>query len=603
MKRLQCVQFVMCGALFFGCAQSSLYAQNQAPEPPSAAATVAKKQTVNFTKQGVAAANPLAAEAGYAMLKLGGSAVDAAIATQLVLGLVEPQSSGIGGGAFALVHSAASSARGPRAKKSPQQLFAYDARETAPAAATPERFIDAGGLPLKFYDAVINGKSIGIPGTVALLESMHKRHGKLLWRELFKPAIALAETGFPVSPRLNTVIKVDRFLKDDPASRAYFFDASGEPWPIGHALKNQDYATVLKAIAQNGAKGFYEGDIAQSIVDASRDYKDTSKQGDLAIADFANYRVIERTPVCSNYRGFNVCGFPAPSSGGVAIAQMLAALERHPLSQWGPNSVDSVHAISEAGRLAFADRGRYVADPAFTDVPTGLIDGTYMKSRGDLIDLQKSMKRAEPGTPPGTKTVQAADNTANLTGTSHISVIDQWGNAVSMTTTIEDVFGARKMVRGFMLNNELTDFSMAPSEQGVAIANRVQSGKRPRSSMAPTIAYDATGRVNIIAGSPGGSAIINYVAKTLVGLIDWKLDPQTIIDMPNFGSRNGPTELEKGTELESLRAALQARGHSVNMMEFTSGIQALQRTYNAKGKATGWRGGADSRREGMVLGD
>ncbi len=593
---MKCHFFAIYSTLIFCAVPILASAQNQAPEPPSAVASAAKKQSVSFRKQGVAAANPLAVEAGYAMLKRGGSAVDAAIAAQLVLGLVEPQSSGIGGGAFALVHSA-------RDKKSAQKLSAYDGRETAPMAAKPERFIGADGLPLKFYDAVINGKSIGTPGTVALLASMHKRHGKLAWRELFKPAIALAEQGFPVSPRLHTVIKVDRFLKDDSASRAYFFDASGEPWPIGHALKNQDYANVLKVIAEKGAKGFYEGEIAQSIVDASRDYKDASKQGDLEITDFANYNVIERTPVCSTYRVMKVCGFPAPSSGGVAIAQMLAALERHPMSQWGPNSVESVHAISEAGRLAFADRGRYLADPAFVDVPTGLTDGAYMKSRGDLIDLQKSMKRAEPGTPPGLKTAQTADNSANLTGTSHISVIDQWGNAVSMTTTIEDVFGARKMVRGFMLNNELTDFSMLPSEQGVAVANRVQGGKRPRSSMAPTIVYDAQGRVSIVAGSPGGSAIINYVAKTLIGLIDWKLDPQTIIDAPNFGSRNGPTELEKGTAIEALKAPLEARGHSVNVMDFTSGIQALQRTYNAQGKPTGWRGGADSRREGMVIGE
>jgi gamma-glutamyltranspeptidase / glutathione hydrolase len=593
---MKCHAFAMSSAFVLCFLNASAYAQNQAPEPPSAVVVSAKKQSVGFKKQGVAAANPLAAEAGFAMLKRGGSAVDAAIAAQLVLGLVEPQSSGIGGGAFALVHSV-------RTKKLPQKLYAYDGRETAPIAATPERFIGADGLPLKFYDAVINGKSVGTPGTVALLESMHKRHGKLVWRELFKPAIALAEQGFPVSPRLNTVIKVDRFLKDDPASRLFFFDVSGEPWPVGHALKNQDYADVLKAIAEKGAKAFYEGEIAQAIVDATRDYKDAAKQGDLALADFASYRVIERAPVCAKYRAMNVCGFPAPSSGGVAIAQMLSALERHPLAQWGPNSVESVHAISEAGRLAFADRGRYLADPAFIDVPTGLTDNAYMKTRGDLIDLQKSMKRAEPGTPPGIKTAQAADNTANLTGTSHISVIDQWGNAVSMTTTIEDVFGARKMVRGFMLNNELTDFSMLPSEQGVSIANRVQGGKRPRSSMAPTIVYDAKGNVNIIAGSPGGSAIINYVAKTLIGLIDWKLDPQTIIDMPNFGSRNGPTELEKGTAIEALKTPLEARGHSVNVMEFTSGIQALQRTYNANGKANGWRGGADSRREGMVLGD
>ena len=592
-------QFVSVCALGLMCCVAS--AQNQAPEPATLgtkpSASVVPRAPVVFKTQGVAAANPLAVEAGFAMLKLGGSAVDAAIATQLVLGLVEPQSSGIGGGAFALVHNARVG------RKTPEKLYAYDGRETAPAAATPERFIGADGLPLKFYDAVVNGKSIGTPGTVALLETMHKRHGKLAWAELFKPATALAERGFPVSPRLNSMVKLDRFLKDEPASRAYYFDANGEPWPVGHALKNPDYAAVLKAIADKGAKAFYEGDIADAVIAASRDYKEATKQSDMTLADLKSYSVIEREPVCSKYRTNKVCGFPAPSSGGVAIAQMLAALERHPLEKWGPISVDSVHVMSEAGRLAFADRGRFVADPAFIDQPAGLTDPNYMRSRGDLIDLQKSMKRAEAGTPPGMKTAQAADNAANLTGTSHISVVDRWGNAVSMTTTIEDVFGARKMVRGFMLNNELTDFSMAPSEQGVPIANRVQAGKRPRSSMAPTIVYDAKGRVSIVGGSPGGSAIINYVAKTLVGLIDWKLDPQAAIDLPNFGSRNGPTELEKGTPLEALREPLEVRGHSVNLVEFTSGLQALQRTSDAKGKPTGWRGGADSRREGMVIGD
>jgi gamma-glutamyltranspeptidase / glutathione hydrolase len=568
-------------------------AQNQAPEPPSGNV---QKRAVAFKQQGIAAANPLAVEAGFAMLKQGGSAVDAAIAAQLVLGLVEPQSSGIGGGAFVLVHDA-------KAKK----LRAYDGRETAPAAAKPERFIAADGLPMKFSDAVVSGKSIGTPGTVALIETMHKQHGKLPWKTLFKPAIELAEQGFPVSPRLHTVLKVDRFLKDDATARAYFFNAAGEPWPVGHALKNPAYAATLTAIANGGANAFYRGDIADAVVGAARSDTDAAKRGDLTQTDLAHYQVVTREPVCAKYRGRNVCGFPAPSSGGVAIAQMLTALERHPLAAWGPNSVESVHAIAEAGRLAFADRGKYLADPDFVAQPAGLTDAAYMKSRGDLIDLQKSMKRAEPGNPPGLKIAQAADATTNLTGTSHISVIDRWGNAVSMTTTIEDVFGARRMVRGFMLNNELTDFSMAPSEkigdQFVPIANRVQAGKRPRSSMAPTIVYDAKGNIEIIAGSPGGSAIINYVAKTLIGLIDWNLDPQAAIDLPNFGSRNGPTELEKGTAIESLKAPLEARGHSVNVIDFTSGLQALQRTYDSKGKPSGWRGGADLRREGIVIGD
>ena len=562
------------------------------PSSPEPSTGLYKKSLVTFKRHGVAAANPLAVEAGFAMLKQGGTAVDAAIATQLVLGLVEPQSSGIGGGAFALVHEG-------KTKK----LRTYDGRETAPGAATPNRFIGADGLPMKFHDAVVSGKSVGTPGTVALLAAMHKKHGKLPWNKLFSPAIELADKGFPVSPRLHEVVKLDRFLKDDPAARAYFFNEKGESWPVGHALKNQAYAKTLRAIAAGGPKAFYEGDIADAMVNAVRDYADVAKRGDLTQTDLANYQVIERDPICFSYRAKKLCSMPAPSSGGVAIAQMLAAVERFPLAQWGANSVDSVHALAEAGRLAYADRAQYLADPDFIDVPRGLLDPGYMKSRGALIDMSKSMKRAEPGTPPGTKVAQGADPNAFLTGTSHISIVDKFGNAVSMTTTIEDIFGARKMVRGFLLNNELTDFSMRFEENGKPVANRVQAGKRPRSTMAPTIVYDAKGNPEIVTGSPGGSAIANYVLKTLVGMIDWKLDPQSAINLPNFGSRNGPTELEKGTALEALKVPLEARGHVVSIAEFTSGLQALQRTFDSRGKPVGWRGGADPRREGIVIGE
>ncbi len=578
------VFWAVCGSCF-----AQLFGAPSAPEPSTG---LYKKSLVTFKSQGVAAANPLAVEAGFAMLKLGGSAVDAAIATQLVLGLVEPQSSGIGGGAFALVHDA-------KAKK----LRAYDGRETAPAAAKPERFIGSDGLPMKYYDAVISGKSVGTPGTVALLETLHKRHGKLPWKKVFEPAIELAEKGFPVSPRLHEVVKLDRFLKDDAAARAYFFNEKGESWPIGHPLKNPEYAKTLRSIAASGSTAFYSGEIADAMVNAVRDYTDVAKRGDLTQTDLANYQVIERDPICFSYRAKKLCSMPAPSSGGVAIAQMLAALERFPMAQWGANSLDTVHAMAEAGRLAYADRAQYLADPGFADVPKGLLDATYMKSRGALIDMTKSMKRAEPGTPPGIKVALAADPNIALTGTSHISIVDKFGNVVSMTTTIEDIFGARKMVRGFLLNNELTDFSMRFEENGKPVANRVQAGKRPRSTMAPTIVYDAKGAPEIVTGSPGGSAIANYVLKTIVGMIDWKLDPQAAIDLPNFGSRNGPTELEKGTPVEALKPALEARGHTVSVIDFTSGLQALQRTYDAKGQPTGWRGGADPRREGMVIGD
>ena len=563
-------------------------AQDQAPE---AASGLTNKQSASFKRQAVAAANPLAAQAGYVMLKKGGTAVDSMIATQLVLGLVEPQSSGLGGGGFLLVHDGKT-----------RKLMTYDGRETAPAAATPDLFIGSDGLPFKFYDAVVGGKSVGVPGTVALLAEAHSKHGKLPWKALFQPAITLAERGFPVSRRLNAQISADRFLKLNPASRAYFFDASGEPLPVGYLRKNPEYAATLKAIATQGTSAFYSGDIAADIVIAVRSH---ANPGAITREDLAAYRIIEREPVCGAYRSLRVCGMGPPSSGGLAVAQILGMVERFPLARWGPNSADSVHVIAEAGRLAFADRNRYIADPKFVVPPRRMLDPKYVKSRSELIDLSQSMTRADPGAPNGVRYSQslADDQSLELPSTSHISIVDRYGNAVAMTTTIEDQFGARLMVRGFLLNNELTDFSMLSKEGDMTVANNVQPGKRPRSSMAPTIVYDRENRPIIITGSPGGSAIINYVAKSIIAMVDWGLSPQAAANLPNFGSRNGPTELEKGTALEILKPELERRGHTVNLMEFTSGTHSLQRDVSVKGKVKRWRGGADPRREGVVRGD
>ena len=569
-------------------------AQDQAPE---ALSQRVEKPSVSFNREAVAAANPLAVEAGFAMLKKGGSAVDAMIATQLMLGLVEPQSSGLGGGGFLLVHD------GIRDK-----LTTYDGRETAPAAAKPDRFIASDGLPMKFYDAVIGGRSVGVPGTVALLAAAHKKHGKLPWKLLFAPAIAMAEQGFPMSQRLHVQLKGDPFVRSNAAARSYFYDAAGEPWPVGHQLKNREYAATLRAIATHGAEAFYGGEIAADIVKAVRAHVNA---GDMTEADINAYRVIERAPVCGPYRGLRVCGMGPPSSGGIAVAQILAYIERFPLAQWGPNSVDSVSVIAEAGRLAFADRNRFIADPDFVTPPPLLLDPAYLKARGELIDPKLSNGRAEPGNPFRPRYVGAwaqeqtqalaDDQSLEFPGTSHISIIDRYGNAVSMTTTIEDQFGARIFVRGFLLNNELTDFSMLAKENGLTIVNHVQAGKRPRSSMAPTIVYDQQNRPLIITGSPGGSAIINYVVKSIVGMVDWGLTPQAAAALPNFGSRSAATEVELGTTLATMKPELERRGHSVNIMEFTSGLHILQRDIGAK--AGGWRGGADPRREGIVLGN
>ena len=567
---------------------SFVFAQGLPPAPELPSGWTPKKAIVSKHDM-VAAANPLAVDAGYQMLSQGGSAVDAAVATQMVLNLVEPQSSGIGGGAFMLFHNGRN-----------KTLVAYDGRETAPAAAKPERFLDKEGKPLKFYDAVVGGKSVGVPGTLRMLELAHKQHGKLPWAALFEPAIRLAEGGFAVSPRLNVAITGEKYLTQDRA-KAYFYNTDGTPLPVGANLKNPAFAATLKRIAAEGADALYKGEIAQDIVATANTHP--TNPGDLTEADLANYKVKVREPVCGIYRSYKVCGMPLPSSGGMTVLQILGILEPYDMRAIGANSLIAVHLFSEAGRLAYADRNQYEADPEFVTPPAGLTDVRYLRQRSALIKLDTSMGRGKPGIPSVGKTLNrkvayGVDNALEFPSTSHISIVDKYGNALAMTTTIEDAFGSRLMTNGgFLLNNELTDFSFAPVEDGKPVANRVEAGKRPRSSMAPTIVYDAKGSVYMIAGSPGGSAIINYVAKTLVGVLDWGLDPQASIDLPNVGSRNGPTELEKGSVAVALESKLKALGHETRVMDHTSGLQAIVRT------KSGWIAGADPRREGTAKGD
>lgn len=535
-----------------------------------------------------ATANPHATDAAYAMLARGGSAVDAAIAAQLVLGLVEPQSSGLGGGAFMLVHDAPSG-----------RLHAYDGRETAPAAATPARFLTENGSPAKFDAVVATGLSVGVPGLVRLLELAHRKHGRLPWASLFEPAIALADQGFVVSPRLATLIAADRHLAGSPRAAAYFHDAAGKPLEAGARLRNPAYAATLRTLSREGANAFYTGAIAADIVSTVRSH--LRSPGDLTLADLAGYRAVEREPACGAYRRYRVCGMPPPSSGGTTVLAILGMLERFDLAAMGVESFWSAHVLSEAGRLAYADRNRYVGDPAFVDVPAGIVGPAYLRERSRLIPVTGSLGRAAAGDPPREahrRKVAFADAAAlELPSTSHLSIVDARGGAVSMTTTIEDAFGSRLMTAsGFLLNNQLTDFSFAPEQDGRAIANRVEPGKRPRSSMAPTIVYDAAGRVRLVVGSPGGSSIINYVAKTIVAVLDWGLDPQAAVALPNLGSRNGPTELEAGTAAAGLAPKLRAMGHEVAVIPMTSGTQAVVRTRD------GLSGGADPRREGTVRG-
>jgi gamma-glutamyltranspeptidase/glutathione hydrolase len=541
----------------------------------------------------VAAANPLAADVGAAILKAGGSAVDAAIAVQMVLTLVEPQSSGIGGGAF-LVHFDG------------KKVQSFDGRETAPAAARDDLFIASNQQPLPFPSAVVGGRSVGVPGVLRLLALAHVQHGRLPWARLFEPAIRLAEEGFVISPRLAKLIEADKFLMLDPTARAYFYAADGRPKPAGTLLKNPALAATLRDIARHGLKAFYQGDLALAMVNKVREHP--SNPGLLALDDLANYQAKERAALRFNYRHTRICGMPPPSSGTVALAQIFGLVEAMNMASEKPQLLrdgrwllapQAVHAYSEAARLAFADRAQYLADPDFVNVPVqGLIAPAYLAQRRSLIKEQ-SMGTATAGQPDGISITAAPDQSPEFPSTSHISVVDAWGQAVSMTTTIEDAFGSRQMVRGFLLNNQLTDFSFTPIDAaGRTVANRVQQGKRPRSSMSPLLVFDRhNGQLLMTLGSPGGSAIINYVGKVLLGTIDWGLNMQDAINLPNFGSRNGPTELEAGRTEAGLAAALTARGHNVRLIEQTSGLQGITRT------PKGWFGGADPRREGVARGD
>ena len=533
----------------------------------------------------VVAAHPLAARAGYDVLKRGGSAVDAAIATELVLNLVEPQSSGIGGGAFLLHYDA------KRAT-----LAAYDGRETAPAAAKAGRFLGADGKPLDWPAAVVSGKSAGVPGLLRLLELAHREYGKLPWAELFQPAIRLAERGFPISPRLHALVAADRFLAADDNARRYFYSADGKAKPAGTLLRNPELAAALKRVASQGADAFYRGAIARDIAAAVRGRK--RSPGDLSENDFSTYAAKERVPLCGRYRSWKVCGMPPPSSGGFAVLQILGILERFDLRALPPGSVEAVHLFAEAGRLAYADRNLYIADPAFVSAPlAALLDPRYLASRAGLIDPKRSMGKAQAGDPARVAAGYGVAEPPELPSTTHISVVDAQGNAVALTASIEAAFGNRQMVRGFLLNNELTDFSWAPEENGKPVANRVEAGKRPRSSMAPTMVFDDNGKLIMVIGSPGGHSIINYVAETLVNALDWGMDIQQAIAAPRMGSRNGPTELEKGTSLEKLAPELERMGHSVRIRAEASGLHGIVRTKD------GWAGGADPRREGVALGE
>ena len=549
-------------------------------------APVADVAQVQAAQYMVVAAHPLAAQAGAEVLAQGGTAADAMVAVQAVLGLVEPQSSGLGGGAFLLWFDAASG-----------QITTLDGRETAPLAATPRLFQHPDGTPMGFFDAVVGGRSVGVPGTPALLAEAHRRWGQADWAGLFQPAITLAEDGFSVSPRLAAAVARDAARLASQPGTARYFVPDGQPLAAGARLKNPDYAASLRLLVREGAAPFYTGAIARDIVAA---VQGASPVGLLAPLDLAIYRVKDRSPLCLPYRGHEICGMGPPSSGALAVGQILGTLAQGPALP-PPTDVQAWRRMGDASRLAFADRGRYVADSDFVPVPAqGMLEPAYLQARAGLMVGPQALapEQVQPGQPRFQHSLNWADDQAlELPSTTHISIVDGYGNALSMTSTIENGFGSRVMVRGYLLNNELTDFSFRSHQDGRAIANAVAPGKRPRSSMAPTIVL-GQGVPVLILGSPGGSRIIPFVANTLVAMLDWGMGPAQAVAMPHMLNRFGTFELEQGTAAEAMAAPLQALGYEVKIGPLNSGLHVISRTPDG----TGWLGAADPRREGQAMG-
>lgn len=555
---------------------------------PTGADAYAPERATGLTEQSeihakdfmIATANPLATEAGYDILKKGGSAVDAMVAAQTTLSLVEPQSSGLGGGAFVVYWD-----------NKTKTLTTFDGRETAPMSATPELFLDKEGKPLEFMDAVVGGRSVGVPAVPLLMESLHSRYGVLPWGSLFDTPIRLATDGFEVSPRMAMSISQNEQYLKRHAKTAEYFLPNGQALKAGDILKNPEFAETVSTLAKAGSQPFYTGKYAQNIVDV---VQTGDNAGELSMADFQAYKVIQRQPVCVTYRVYEVCGMGAPSSGGIAVGQILGMLNNFDPSQTGYHA-DGLRRLGDASRLAFADRDMYVADPEFVPVPTkSLISSDYLKQRSQLIaSSSQALSEVKAGEFVHEWVV---GNGMELPSTSHISIVDKDGNVLSMTTSIENAFGSTLMANGYLLNNELTDFSFEPTKEGKLVANRVEGGKRPRSSMAPTIVLK-DGKPYMAVGSPGGSRIIGYVVKTIVAYSDWNMGIQEAISAPNVLNRFGSYELEKDTQASNWVDPLEQLGYKTDVRELNSGVQAI--VIHPEGLV----GGADPRREGKVMGD
>ncbi|MBT0586380.1 gamma-glutamyltransferase [Alteromonas oceanisediminis] len=550
---------------------------------PEAATGYSEKQAFTAEQFMVVAANPYASWAGRNIIEQGGSAIDAAVAVQAMLTLVEPQSSGIGGGAFILYWD-----------NQTKTLHTFDGREKAPSKADALLFTDNGDV-MKWRDAVVGGKSVGVPGVLAAMEKAHSMFGELAWKTLFVDTVTTAQHGFEVSPRLHKLLSLNVHpgLQQFPETKSYFFP-NGKPLPIGSKKKNPALAKTLSTIAESGTKAFYEGELPQAIV--KKVTNSPINPGVLSESDFADYNVIQRSPVCGYYRTHKICGMAPPSSGGINVLQIMKALEGYDVATMANNSVEFAHLYTQASALAYADRNMYVADNDFTQLPfSALISDAYLSDRAKEIALDKPMRRFRAGK-PYTHMQLNPDYSLELPNTSHIAIVDKKGNAISMTSSIEFMFGSGLMVGGFLLNNQLTDFSLAPTRNGFPTLNRLEPGKRPRSAMSPTMVFDRNDQLTLVVGSPGGSRIISYVAQTLVGVLDWQLDIQQAINLPKITNRNDYTALEKGTPIVELEKALIEKGHTVRVIDLNSGLHGIQILNNQL------VGGADPRREGVAVG-
>ena len=576
---------ILCAGVLFFSSALTVSASSSIPDPEPSTGWQ-DKQAVRAEHFMAVTAHPLATQAAYQILKAGGNAADAAVTAQLVLNLVEPQSSGIGGGAFMLYWDAKN-----------KTLFSFDGRETAPGAADADYFKDSAGQLIKWREARLGPRAVGVPGTLSLLHTVHQRFGERPWAQLFAPAITLSREGFAVSPRMAKSIEGSKeYLNRFAATREYFFTDQGAPLPEGYHLTNPDFAQTLELIAEQGIAPFYQGSIGEKLIETLQEA--SGRPALMTMQDLNSYKTLSRPPVCARYHDNAICGMGPPSSGALTVGQILQLIERFDIAGLGLDP-KSMHLVLEASRLAFADRARYMADSDFVEVPVaGLLDKDYLQGRSQLIQPSRSIGKASAGNPPGVTIAHAAMQQVEPAGTSHFSIVDAQGNIVSMTTTIESGFGSMLMTQGFLLNNEMTDFSFRASKAGQPIANRVEGGKRPRSSMAPTIVFDRTGVPTLVAGSPGGSRIICYVAQALVGILDWQMNPQQAAAMPHFCNRNGTTDIESHAGAERLSTALTGMGHEVRIRNLNSGLHLIQRLPSGE-----LLGGADPRREGLVLGD